>query len=83
MKDIKAELLIANTSEAKKVVAALIGFERVLRRKNNALGIGPWSRLAWKVSVSRRKLQEDAGLVLTNEQIKQLLERQRKQREPG
>ena len=79
MNKIKAELLIANASEAGQVVRALIRFERALCRKDNDLGIGPWSRLAWKVKVSGRKLQGNAWLVLTYEQVKQLLERKRKQ----
>jgi hypothetical protein len=79
VKKTTAQILIANASEAEQVVRALIRFERALRRKDTALGIGPWSRLAWKVKVSRRKLQEDSGLVLTHEQVKQLLERNRKQ----
>jgi hypothetical protein len=81
-KKIKAELLIANASEAEQVAAALIRFERALRRRGTKpLGIGPWSRLAAAVQDCRRKLQEDAGLVMTNEQVKQLLENERQQRE--
>ena len=79
MKNIKAELMMTNASEAEQVVRALIRFERALRRRNNALCIGPWSRLAGAVQVCRRKLQEDVGLVMTHEQVKQLLERERKQ----
>jgi hypothetical protein len=55
----RAQLLIANTYEAEQVVLALIRFERVLRRK----GFGPWYRLAHEVKATRRKLQEDAGLL--------------------
>jgi hypothetical protein len=80
---IKAELLITGTLEAEQVVAVLIRFERALRRRGTKpLGIGPWSRLAGALQVCRRKLQEDAGLVMTHEQVNQLIERESKQREP-
>ena len=55
----RAQLLIANIYEAEQVVLALIRFERALRRK----GFGPWYRLAHEVKATRRKLQEDAGLL--------------------
>ena len=55
----RAQLLIANIYEAEQVVLALSRFERALRRK----GFGPWYRLAHEVKATRRKLQEDAGLL--------------------
>jgi hypothetical protein len=72
----KAQLLLASISEAEQVVAALIRFERALRRK----GFGPWYRLAHEVKATRRRLQEDAGLLTADEHVEKSPNLQKKSR---
>jgi hypothetical protein len=69
MKRLKVGLLIESTWEAEQVVDALIRYERSIRKK----GFGPWSRLAHEIQVTRRKLQEDAGFVLSHKQVESLV----------